>query len=311
MRLTDRPRTLAEMRPDIAWPEQVQQVMDKALARDAAERYQSAALFGREFAAALQAMPSVAATEGATLVIGAQSAPAAVAAATKAVPATRVSKHETAAPPVTPAARTPTSAAKKPSVLPMAAGGLALVVVVTLGYLKFAGGASTPPGPAGEVATDPAPSSAPSAQQTAAADAAQGGGDVAPLSQPMNPAAPGPRTAGRETTAPSTPTTQTPPAPDAAAAVAQRVRELRTRIETAAEADADRIGRGAIPELETLVQTLSGSALHEAQYALLSAYFAVEDEAGICRISAQVLRNPFDGNATTLATTLRSTYGCK
>ncbi len=43
MRLTDWPRTLAEIRPDIEWPEALQDVMDKALARDASERYQSAA----------------------------------------------------------------------------------------------------------------------------------------------------------------------------------------------------------------------------------------------------------------------------
>src|SRR5581483_1851632 len=48
-RLTDRPKTLAEARPDIAWPWELQSVLDRALARDASRRYKNAA----EFAAAL------------------------------------------------------------------------------------------------------------------------------------------------------------------------------------------------------------------------------------------------------------------
>lgn len=76
MRLTDRPRTLAEMRPDVAWAEELQAVMDRALARDSAERYQSAAQVGREFAEVVAAMPSTQASEGATMVIGAASVPA-------------------------------------------------------------------------------------------------------------------------------------------------------------------------------------------------------------------------------------------
>lgn len=309
MRLTDRPRTLSEMRPDIAWPEAVQRVMDHALARDAAERYQGAAQFGREFAAALQAMPSVAATEGATLVVGAQTAAAAAAAATKAVPATRVSKHESAAAPAAPPERG-SPPAKKSSALPMLVGGVAVVVAATLGYLKFAQGGTGEADAAAAVATQDA-----SGASDPGRDPARTGGDSAgmgvPMSRPMNPVASETRTAGRETPAPSPAASQAPSAPDAATVAAQRVRDLRTRVETAPEADADRIGRAAIPELEALLPSLSGSPLHEAQYALMSAYFAVEDEAGICRMSAQVLRAPFDDNARTLATTLRSTYGCK
>jgi hypothetical protein len=100
-------------------------------------------------------------------------------------------------------------------------------------------------------------------------------------------------------------------ATDASVAAAQRVRELRLRIEGAAEADADRIGRAAIPELEKLMTSLSGSQLHEARYALLSAYFGTEDEKGICATSALVLDNPFNGDARVLASTLRSQYGCQ
>jgi serine/threonine protein kinase len=39
MRLTDRPRTLSEMRPEVAWPAALQRVLDRALARTVDERY--------------------------------------------------------------------------------------------------------------------------------------------------------------------------------------------------------------------------------------------------------------------------------
>ncbi len=64
-RLIERPKTLAEMRPDVAWPVEVQRVMDKALARETASRYASAAQFGRDLWAACERMPaSRAATAG-------------------------------------------------------------------------------------------------------------------------------------------------------------------------------------------------------------------------------------------------------
>jgi len=56
-RLTDQPKTLAEMKPTTPWSEDVQAVMDRALARDAVERYQTAAEFGRELARAVSMMP--------------------------------------------------------------------------------------------------------------------------------------------------------------------------------------------------------------------------------------------------------------
>jgi serine/threonine-protein kinase len=58
MRLTDQPKTLAEMRPDVAWPTDVQQVMDKALERDVSRRYQTATEFGRELYRAIERMPA-------------------------------------------------------------------------------------------------------------------------------------------------------------------------------------------------------------------------------------------------------------
>ncbi len=70
-RLTDDPLPLAEARDDIEFPPKLQLVMNTALARSAAERYQSAAEFGRDSmdAVAGMAMPSTRvqpAHEGAT-----------------------------------------------------------------------------------------------------------------------------------------------------------------------------------------------------------------------------------------------------
>lgn len=86
MRLTERPRRLADVRGDVAWPAELQAVLDRALERDASRRYTNAAEFGRDFARAVERMPeSVAATAG-TVVMGA----AAAGGATAVVPATRV-----------------------------------------------------------------------------------------------------------------------------------------------------------------------------------------------------------------------------
>ncbi|MGZ8379278.1 MAG: serine/threonine-protein kinase, partial [Gemmatirosa sp.] len=53
MRLSEPPRTLAAARPDVAWPRPLQSVLDRALARDPAARYQSAGALGQDFAAAI------------------------------------------------------------------------------------------------------------------------------------------------------------------------------------------------------------------------------------------------------------------
>jgi serine/threonine protein kinase len=56
MRLTESPRKLAEMRPDVAWSGEVQASLDKALERDSNVRYQTATEFGRAFSRALEKM---------------------------------------------------------------------------------------------------------------------------------------------------------------------------------------------------------------------------------------------------------------
>ena len=58
MRLTEAPRSLAQMKPDVAWPADVQAVMSKALEREPARRYGTTRDFGRALHAALSSMPS-------------------------------------------------------------------------------------------------------------------------------------------------------------------------------------------------------------------------------------------------------------
>ena len=67
MRLTDRPRTLAQIRGDIEWPAALQTVMDRALANDADERYQKVADFGRDIIRAVESMPAHALTREGTV----------------------------------------------------------------------------------------------------------------------------------------------------------------------------------------------------------------------------------------------------
>ncbi|HXY31972.1 MAG TPA: serine/threonine-protein kinase [Gemmatimonadaceae bacterium] len=55
-RLTERPRTLTQMRADIFWPEELQWVMDRALANHPGERYQHVGEFGRDLARAVASM---------------------------------------------------------------------------------------------------------------------------------------------------------------------------------------------------------------------------------------------------------------
>jgi hypothetical protein len=93
MRLTDLPKRLSEMRPEVAWPDDVQAVMDKALERDASIRYQNATEFGRDLVRAIDRMPETQAAEMGTQLMGVPatrvgaSSPADVPAATAAVAA--------------------------------------------------------------------------------------------------------------------------------------------------------------------------------------------------------------------------------
>jgi serine/threonine protein kinase len=76
MRLTEKPRTLAEIRNDVQWPAELQTVMDKALANHPADRYQHVSQFGRELVTAVATMPESAFTSTGTLELAPFPAPA-------------------------------------------------------------------------------------------------------------------------------------------------------------------------------------------------------------------------------------------
>lgn len=290
MRLTDRPKTLAFTRPDFVWPAALQTIMDKALERDAEDRYQSAAQFGREFGAAAASMTPVRASSGATQMIEAKkSTPVSTEAATKVIPATRVSENRDNA--ATPARGAKPVVAEKKSIVPMAAGGGALAVVALVGYLWLK------PDPTPTPTNEPTPSTVATAPDAAAAGAAQadtttptpaGGGTT--QSPPVTPQ---PQEQRRETrpptggnAPPANPTTANPPA---GANVTQLIREWRTRIENASPEDERRVGINAVRELEPLLPTLSGIQIDDANYTLMLANVGVDDDAAVCRYSSAVL----------------------
>lgn len=144
MRLTDDPKTLADMKPEVAWPESLEAVLRKALAREVDDRYRKASDFGREFSAAIETMPATIIAEAGTVVLGAKAA-----AATAAIPQTRVAGDSELAQP-TPIGRR--------SMVPMiAAGGVAVAAIVVAvamssGAFSF-GGDDGALGPTGAVGT--------------------------------------------------------------------------------------------------------------------------------------------------------------
>lgn len=125
MRLTEPPRKLAQMRPEVPWTEAVQAALDKALQRDVNARYASASEFGRALSSALDAMSS-AATPAA-----ARAPEARVSAGNATIPVTRVGPDRPAAPageqPAAPARTTPP---RRRYATAVATGGAALAVVL-------------------------------------------------------------------------------------------------------------------------------------------------------------------------------------
>ena len=180
MRLTDRPKPLAEMRPEISWPAEVQAVMDKALERDAGTRYQNATEFGRDLQRAIERMPVTVAAEMGTQMM--QVPPTRVAPpAGDVIPRTSVAKPVAAglgtvsvpspvsAPSVTQAA----APAKSSNKLAIIGGGVALVAA--LGAATFV---------MMNKGEKPADSVAPPTNVPATASTDSGVKNVAPAGQP-------------------------------------------------------------------------------------------------------------------------------
>jgi serine/threonine-protein kinase len=122
MRLTEPPRKLAQMRPDIPWTEPVQAALDRALQRDVNARYTSASEFGRALSSALEGMSSAAAPAAA------RTPETRSTGSNPTLPVTRVGPDR----PPAPAREQPEPArpARRRYATAFAAGGAALVVVL-------------------------------------------------------------------------------------------------------------------------------------------------------------------------------------
>ncbi|MDQ2768857.1 MAG: serine/threonine protein kinase, partial [Gemmatimonadota bacterium] len=110
-RLTDRPLSLAEARPDLFWSPELQAVLDRALSRLAQDRYQHANEFGAAMVAAVAGMRDGELLHAPTLVI-----PGTATGAGSAVPTTAASTAASASASVPSTASSPPTASAPPAV---------------------------------------------------------------------------------------------------------------------------------------------------------------------------------------------------
>jgi serine/threonine-protein kinase len=174
MRLTEKPKRLMDMRPDLQWPPEVQAVMDKALEREASKRYASAREFGRALTEAVNRMPVRPSGAVGTLVMEAP-----------------------AMPPREPTERIAPRAAPARSRTPMLVGGAVLAAVLVAGVLFIPrGGEKAGPAPSSTATPAAATVTIPTGQQSGAADSgavtAAGAPASATAAPPVSPAIPDP-----------------------------------------------------------------------------------------------------------------------
>ncbi len=287
MRLTDLPKRLDEMRPDISWPDALQRVMDKALARDSAERYQSAAEFGRDIAKAVERMPAAVAAADGTLIMGAAGGAAKTVAAA-AVPATRVASP--AAAPAAAAGGAVVPAKKSP--VAMIAGGVAVVGIALVAYLKFGGGggaATTPPAPDGQPAVT-APVTAPPTSDPVRPAPIQGSGGTTQLKTPVNPPANDVRKDATKAADPA------PPAGATVASIIAKYDQLLVAGATPSNA------RPALADLEDALKRAAGSERGNI-HALRAGFLDVLDgrDKDACDAARQAVSEKANGDFGTMA----------
>jgi eukaryotic-like serine/threonine-protein kinase len=280
MRLTDHPKRLADMKPDVVWPESLQEVMDRGLARDPDERYRSAAEFGRDFFRVVSDMPATSIAEAGTMVID-------VTAAAANVPKTRIASSAPAATP------TPATAAKNRGMM-FGAGGVVIAAVI-IGVVMMKGSS-------GDVPTVP----------TSATDPAAAGQEIAPANdaatRPLsrqtdaappvsNPTTPAGRTAA--TNPPATPPTTSGTEP---ATISERDIATLDDLTDPTRLDDDR-ARRAIDLANGLLDRARGEQRVLVLYRRGTAYLGLEQITEACRDlgearrlmdSASRLRMPVD-----------------
>jgi hypothetical protein len=187
MRLTDDPHPLSKMKPDVAWPGDLQAVMDKALARDANKRYRNASEYATDLVQAIDRMPATSITTMGTQIVGRVShgsMPTVAAEAAVAVPKTRVASKDEATPP---AARPAASPAHTPTKSKMGMyatiGGVLVAAGVTAAVILKPGGGK--PGPDSANSPVQAPAETSKVVSTGAPAATP---PVNQLNQPISPA---------------------------------------------------------------------------------------------------------------------------
>lgn len=284
MRLTDLPKTLAEMRPDIEWPAELQAVMDKALARDVNERYQKASEFGRDMAKAVENMPQVAAAAAGTMVMGAAAAE---------VPKTRLAPKGGATKKIEAAAPAPVAVApakKSPAMMVVAAvvviGGIGgAVMFMNRGGAPIASptqtktdapAASAPAGGGGAPAADPS--------KTAAQpnDSKQGSAKAPPVQLMGKNGGPVPTGGSPQ-----------PANPPAATKTNAEVIDYWLSIVSDANAN-EKNATQALAAIDPLVPKLSGQEKSNAVYTQFVAYGVAGNDVLMCKTAREVVAS--DGN---------------
>ena len=302
MRLTDQPKTLAEMKPEIAWPEELQAVMDKVLARDANERYQKSSEFGRDIAKAVENMPAAVAAAAGTMVMGAAAAD---------VPKTRMAAKGGAtakieAPAATVAVPAAATAKKSPVMMIVAA----VVVIAGIGgaAIFMKGGGSAPPvAPKSDVAVQPggAPGTNPADTKAAGSPAAAAGGSAAAQKDPVKPMskelAKAPEANPQKTAAVETGA----PAENASASIAH----WDDVINKGTPSSADAIH--AIDALTLLIPKLSGPQRSNAIYIRMMAYGLAGQDSDMCKAAADIIANDANANHKDVAQQASDARKCK
>ena len=298
MRLTDKPRSLADVRPDVSWPAPLQATLDKALVRDVDERYKSAAQFGREFSAAIADMPMTQAIEAGTMVMNAAAAGKETVPPTRMNPARPSEKTTPMQVPVAPkrptagAVAAPAKSGSKVPMLAGAGGGLALLAGVGL----YMGGYFGPRKP-----TPSAPS-----QQQVGPDSQKAGADTGtvPLSVPIpNTPSTSPggtpsdtktvvANPGGTTKVPGTTPTKTPnPAPVPPVSTPGAGAQLEQWLDQVNDSTATRRTLLRVAgEVEAMRPSLKGLQLAESWYIEMIARGGIEDFDAACKAAREVKR---------------------
>ena len=256
MRLRDRPRTLAEMKSDVAWPPALQAVIDRALARAPGDRYESAPDYARALAeaAGVSAQPVV---------------------ATAGSGSTR---------PMVPTAGEPAQHGRGRSAMMATAAVLGVVVIGAVGYLALTGRPSSPTVetvPVTPTTTAPVADSSPSAATASTSSSAPSSNpkprSPTPASSKSSGTASPPNAATTTAAPPPTPEPKTaPPAATGTRASVDYVESLivRARTDTARATTYARAvldsARAVVPRLEDRDEIVAMGVYTVAAYLLLN-----------------------------------------